>query len=199
MGLREAAQIIKDTVSMDEILGLYGYTTKGGFMPCPFHAGDRDPSLKVYKGSKGWHCFGCGLGGSVIDFVIHHDGSNFASAVKGINEALELGLLSDEDPLDFGAGQALEAKYDAFMADMLEMIETRQKLIDLDITEMTAKAADIEVIPKHYRTAKQWTELMDLYDTMQQMDYYRDKLDDIKEEVRLWRTEKRRQAARKAR
>jgi hypothetical protein len=30
---------------------------------CPFHTGDRTPSLTIYGPGKGWHCFGCGRGG----------------------------------------------------------------------------------------------------------------------------------------
>ena len=35
---------------------------------CPFH-NDRSPSLYIYEGGHKWHCFGCGKGGDVIDFV----------------------------------------------------------------------------------------------------------------------------------
>jgi hypothetical protein len=31
---------------------------------CPFHP-DRTPSLHVYPAGRGWHCFGCGLGGDI--------------------------------------------------------------------------------------------------------------------------------------
>lgn len=30
---------------------------------CPFHTGDRSPSLTIYGPGRGWHCFGCGRGG----------------------------------------------------------------------------------------------------------------------------------------
>jgi DNA primase len=33
--------------------------------PLPEHE-DRSPSFRVYP--DGWHCFGCGRGGSIIDF-----------------------------------------------------------------------------------------------------------------------------------
>lgn len=38
---------------------------------CPFHE-DRTPSLHVYdEPERGWHCFGCGRGGSIYDFAGH--------------------------------------------------------------------------------------------------------------------------------
>jgi hypothetical protein len=30
---------------------------------CPFHDGDREPSLRIYPPGRGWNCFGCGRGG----------------------------------------------------------------------------------------------------------------------------------------
>jgi DNA primase len=38
-------------------------------MRCPFHAGDRDPSLVIYPPGHGWHCFGCNRGGDAVAFV----------------------------------------------------------------------------------------------------------------------------------
>lgn len=35
---------------------------------CPFHA-DRTPSFTIYSGDRRAHCFGCGWGGDVLDFV----------------------------------------------------------------------------------------------------------------------------------
>jgi DNA primase len=35
---------------------------------CPFHA-DRSPSFTIYDAGRRFHCFGCGAGGDVLDFV----------------------------------------------------------------------------------------------------------------------------------
>ncbi len=44
---------------------------RDGKVTCPFHAGgeERTPSLHAYPDpDRGWTCFGCGLGGTIIDF-----------------------------------------------------------------------------------------------------------------------------------
>ena len=48
---------------MQEVAERYGYQpdTKG-FISCPFHTGDKTPSLKLYPEDKGWYCFGCHAG-----------------------------------------------------------------------------------------------------------------------------------------
>lgn len=40
---------------------------RDGKICCPFHA-DTAPSLHVYPGERGWVCFGCRRGGTIIDF-----------------------------------------------------------------------------------------------------------------------------------
>lgn len=48
---------------------------------CLFHSDD-SPSLVLYPETNSFYCFGCGEGGSVIDFVMKRDGVNFVEAVK---------------------------------------------------------------------------------------------------------------------
>ncbi|HMD61962.1 MAG TPA: CHC2 zinc finger domain-containing protein [Opitutaceae bacterium] len=48
---------------------------------CPFHD-DRTPSLIVTPAKNLFHCMGCGAGGSVIDFMMRHDGLSFRHAVE---------------------------------------------------------------------------------------------------------------------
>lgn len=47
---------------------------------CPFH-GEKTPSFQV-SSDKGFHCFGCGVGGDVIAFVQMHDKITFPEAVR---------------------------------------------------------------------------------------------------------------------
>ncbi|MEO0107596.1 MAG: DNA primase [candidate division WOR-3 bacterium] len=48
---------------------------------CPFHP-DRSPSFYVSPDRQAYHCFGCGDGGSVIDFVMRAEKTDFPSAVR---------------------------------------------------------------------------------------------------------------------
>lgn len=40
-----------------------------GFVACPIHGSDTVPSLRVYPGDGGWHCFGCGVGGGIYQLA----------------------------------------------------------------------------------------------------------------------------------
>lgn len=71
---------------MATVLAWYGLKpNRAGFLACPFH-GDTDPSLKIYSDGGGWHCFGCGAGSSVIDFVMQMENCSFQDACKAISE-----------------------------------------------------------------------------------------------------------------
>jgi len=92
----EIANRIKQAISMQEIAVKYGFTIDcKNFIKCPFH-GEKTASLKIYPDNKGWHCFGCGEGGSVIDFVMKLFSMRFMEACRKINYDFNLGLQIDD-------------------------------------------------------------------------------------------------------
>lgn len=74
---------LKRSVGILDVLGRYGIEVrKQGAKPmalCPFHD-DHNPSLSIDPVQNVWHCFGCGKGGSVIDFVMEKEGIDFKEA-----------------------------------------------------------------------------------------------------------------------
>lgn len=70
---------IKSTYSMRDVLQMYGMqTNRAGFISCPFHSGDRTPSMKIYP--KDYHCHACGANGDVFTFVQNMDKCDFKEA-----------------------------------------------------------------------------------------------------------------------
>lgn len=51
---------------------------------CPFHS-ERTPSFTVADDKQMYHCFGCSAHGSVIDFVMEHQGVDFVEAVRQLS------------------------------------------------------------------------------------------------------------------
>lgn len=54
---------------------------------CPFHADDT-ASLVVTPAKHLWHCFGCGIGGGPIDWVMKKNGISFRHAVELLREGI---------------------------------------------------------------------------------------------------------------
>lgn len=89
----DTAEIIKERVSMSEALSVYGYEiNRAGYIICPFHS-EKTASCKIYE--YRFHCFGCGAGGDVIDFVKKLFDINFNQAIVRMNEDFHLGLSLD--------------------------------------------------------------------------------------------------------
>jgi len=195
LNVKQAAQEIRDQVPMDRILSMYGYTPKRGVMPCPFH-GEKNPSLKIYPKNGGWHCFGCGRGGSVIDFVMEHEGCNFPTAVRAIDEAFRLGLMDpEEDAMEAREEQRRQEWLDDFMTavnayldTLAETIERRQKtrLIMVRLLE-SKRDKDVRSV-----TAEEWDEILAWKDEDQYDEYRKTRIEEFREEVAAWRRKARR-------
>lgn len=56
---------------------------------CPFH-NEKTPSFRVNDGKGVWHCFGCGKGGDVIEFVQLAEGVDFLDAVRLLADGEDL-------------------------------------------------------------------------------------------------------------
>lgn len=61
---------------------------------CPFHP-EKTPSFIVNPDKQIFHCFGCGVGGNVISFVMRHERLEFPEAVKML--AQQAGVVIPEE------------------------------------------------------------------------------------------------------
>ena len=62
---------------------------------CPFH-GEKTPSFTVSPSHQTYHCFGCGVHGNAIGFLIEQSGLGFPDAVRDLAQRLGLQVPDDE-------------------------------------------------------------------------------------------------------
>jgi len=90
----EKVQEVRDRVDIIDLIGRYvdlrraGRNFKG---LCPFHQ-ERSPSFNVNPERKGYKCFGCGVGGDAIRFVMEIEGRSFPEAVRKLAELYGVSL-----------------------------------------------------------------------------------------------------------
>jgi len=65
-----------------------GSTWKG---LCPFH-GEKTPSFTVSSTRQTYHCFGCGVHGNAVGFLMEHHGMGFIDAVRDLAQQVGLAV-----------------------------------------------------------------------------------------------------------
>jgi DNA primase len=80
---------LKSSVDIVNVVGEYVRLRKSGPNRysglCPFHS-EKTPSFSVHAGHQFFKCFGCGVGGDVLNFVMRIEGVSFYEALKALSE-----------------------------------------------------------------------------------------------------------------
>jgi len=84
-----------------DVVGSYvSLTKKSGsslFGLCPFHS-EKTPSFCVSPQKQIYHCFGCGKGGSVINFIMEIENLSFYDAVEFLARRVNMTVPDDDMP-----------------------------------------------------------------------------------------------------
>lgn len=84
---------VKSRLDMRSVAVEYGFTpNRSDYIHCPFHS-EKTPSMRLYEQS--FYCFGCGIGGDVIKFVMKLFELSAIDAVKKLNSDFTLNLIVD--------------------------------------------------------------------------------------------------------
>ena len=93
-------QELKDRNDMTEVASSYVILNRRGRNMvglCPFH-GEKTPSFNIYPENGSFYCFGCGVGGDVITFIMKIENLDYIDAVKFL--AQRAGMNMPEDSYD---------------------------------------------------------------------------------------------------
>ena len=74
---------------------------------CPFH-NEKSPSFSVSPSKQFYHCFGCGVHGTAISFLMEYNGMGFRDAVKELAEGVGMTL-----PVEANREEAIERAHEA--------------------------------------------------------------------------------------
>ena len=123
------ADMICEQVSALDVGRDYGLNPgRDGRCACIFCSGNRRDTLRLYSGSRGFYCFRCHTGGTVISLYRELTGCGFAEAVRGLNDQYGLGL-----PLDGSDREAvLEARERAEQRKKAREAEQARRMRELE-------------------------------------------------------------------
>jgi DNA primase len=95
-------------VDIVDVIGRYVQLKKAGQSYkglCPFH-NEKTPSFNVSPGKQLYHCFGCGVGGSAITFLMEHRGLPYVEAIRELAQQVGMQVPEDAQGVSVGAGKA---------------------------------------------------------------------------------------------
>ncbi len=81
---------------------------------CPFH-GEKTPSFNIYTENASFYCFGCGVGGDVISFIMKIENLDYVDAVKFLAQraGMEMPENSYDDSMSRLRNRVFEANREA--------------------------------------------------------------------------------------
>ena len=91
---QEVIEEVRHRTNIVDIIGQYVQLKKSGknYMGlCPFHE-ERSPSFSVAEDKQIFHCFGCGKGGTVFNFLQEIEGISFPESVKRVADLEHLSV-----------------------------------------------------------------------------------------------------------
>ncbi|MBF0522400.1 MAG: DNA primase [Candidatus Omnitrophica bacterium] len=104
---------------------------------CPFH-NEKTASFMVNPDKQIFHCFGCGVGGNVVNFIMKHERMEFPEAVRLL--AKRAGIILPEDARPQG-GQDSHMRQKIFEVNA-EAAQYYHKILLSDISPETSTARD---------------------------------------------------------
>lgn len=128
-------QELLSRVDIVDVIERYLPLKKSGanyFACCPFH-GEKSASFSVSPSKQFYHCFGCGVHGSAISFLMEYSGLGFVDAVKALADQTGLQVPDDGQaarPGEDDASARLYAAMSSATAFYREQLKHSRRAID---------------------------------------------------------------------
>ncbi len=90
---------------------------------CPFHS-EKTPSFTVSSTKQFYHCFGCGVHGSAIGFMMEYGGMNFIEAVNDLAARVGMQVPVQQPEFRHGMAESVGQKTENSSQDLFEVMNT---------------------------------------------------------------------------
>jgi len=149
--------VINQVIERSDIVGIIGnYTAlkKAGrnFKAlCPFH-NEKTPSFVVNPDKQIFHCFGCGVGGNVVGFLMRQEHLEFPEAVRFLGQKAGVAIPESESPISSPSRQLREEilKVNALAADFFHEVLVNRREADVKTARdyLKGRGVNLETVQK---------------------------------------------------
>lgn len=127
---QDSIEALKARLDIVDIVGSYIELKRAGSSfkaPCPFHD-EKSPSFVVNPSRQSYHCFGCGVHGDSIKFVMEYEKLNYPEAIEKLAASTNFTLHYTDDTKQKKRSNLLETLNDWYQK-LLEQNKTAQNYL----------------------------------------------------------------------
>ncbi|PTB83516.1 DNA primase [Sulfurovum lithotrophicum] len=141
---------LKNSIDIVDVIGSFIELRKAGAnykANCPFH-GEKTPSFVVSPSKQIYHCFGCGVGGDSIKFVMELEKLSYPEAIEKLASMNNFSLTYTKGSSDYSdAKRVLEAVGQWYVKNLNQNPTAKQYLIDRGISQASIERFEIGYVP----------------------------------------------------
>lgn len=141
---------LKNSIDIVDVIGNYVELRKAGAnykANCPFH-GEKTPSFVVSPSKQIYHCFGCGVGGDSIKFVMELEKLSYPEAIEKLASMYNFSLRYTQGSSDYSdAKRVLEAIGQWYIKNLDRNQTAMQYLLNRGISQNSIETFEIGYVP----------------------------------------------------
>jgi DNA primase len=141
---------LKNSIDIVDVIGNFIELRKAGAnykANCPFH-GEKTPSFVVSPSKQIYHCFGCGVGGDSIKFVMEMEKLTYPEAIEKLASMFNFSLQYTKGSSDYSdAKRVLESIQTWYVKNLENNPTAKQYLLDRGIAQSSIERFGIGYVP----------------------------------------------------
>ncbi len=142
---------LKSSIDIVDVVGSYVELRKAGAnykANCPFH-GEKTPSFVVSPSKQIYHCFGCGVGGDSIKFMMEIEKLTYPEAIEKLASMYNFSLQYTKGSSDYSESRRVLESIQKWYVKNLDFNESAKKyLYDRGISNSSIEAFEIGYVSK---------------------------------------------------
>ncbi len=141
---------LKASIDIVDVIGSYIELRKAGAnykANCPFH-GEKTPSFVVSPSKQIYHCFGCGVGGDSVKFVMELEKLTYPEAIEKLASMHNFSLRYTQGSSDYSdAKRLLEAMGQWYRKNLNHNPVAMQYLLNRGVSQHSIETFEIGYVP----------------------------------------------------